>query len=392
MKRKCLAVGIILLFIGTCIIPAIAQDIEKPLLTSRGQWLYVGGSGPGNYTKIQDAINESMNGDTVFVYDDSSPYYENIVVDTSICLFGEDKNTTIIDGPIGGDVVSIRAEGVTLREFCIQYHCSFPSSDIAVQANHSCISHIISSSNNWYGISLQSSCEAKIVDTTISNKYVGISLHAFSNNNTITGNDITNCSYGVEINSSLGNHLYYNNFVHNMVNAYDNGGNTWNSDYPSAGNYWDDYTGGDACWGQHQDMNGSDGIGDIPILISGGENQDRYPLMEPYGMTQLAFGLSFGGFGISGKILNIGNTTAFRVCWRLTVVGGIILMGRDTLRVIPKPLLPGEEAVVKVMVLGFGKATCTMMLWADNAPLYSGNWTATVLLFFILGIHKGVND
>ncbi len=30
MKRKCLAIGIILLFIGTCIIPAIAQDTEKP--------------------------------------------------------------------------------------------------------------------------------------------------------------------------------------------------------------------------------------------------------------------------------------------------------------------------------------------------------------------------
>jgi len=36
MKRKWLAVGIILLFIGTCIIPAIAQNIEKSsLLTSR---------------------------------------------------------------------------------------------------------------------------------------------------------------------------------------------------------------------------------------------------------------------------------------------------------------------------------------------------------------------
>jgi hypothetical protein len=32
MKRKCLAVGIILLFVGTCIIPAIAQEIERPSL------------------------------------------------------------------------------------------------------------------------------------------------------------------------------------------------------------------------------------------------------------------------------------------------------------------------------------------------------------------------
>jgi len=33
---KWLAVEIILLFVGTCIIPGIAQDTEKPLPTSRG--------------------------------------------------------------------------------------------------------------------------------------------------------------------------------------------------------------------------------------------------------------------------------------------------------------------------------------------------------------------
>jgi len=65
LVHKGLAVGIILLFIGTCIIPSTAQDTEKPSQsTSRGNWLYVGGSGPGNYTKIQDAINDSFDGDT----------------------------------------------------------------------------------------------------------------------------------------------------------------------------------------------------------------------------------------------------------------------------------------------------------------------------------------
>ena len=34
---------------------------------------YVGGSGPGNYSKIQDAIENATKGDTVFVFDDSSP-------------------------------------------------------------------------------------------------------------------------------------------------------------------------------------------------------------------------------------------------------------------------------------------------------------------------------
>jgi uncharacterized protein (UPF0333 family) len=59
MKRKYLAVGIILLFVGVTIEPAIAQNTEKSQPASRENWLYVGGSGSGNYSKIQDAINAS---------------------------------------------------------------------------------------------------------------------------------------------------------------------------------------------------------------------------------------------------------------------------------------------------------------------------------------------
>ena len=66
--------------------------------TSSGHWLYVGGRGPGNYTKIQDAINDSSDGDTVFVFDDSAPYFESLIINKSITLLGENQNTTIIDG------------------------------------------------------------------------------------------------------------------------------------------------------------------------------------------------------------------------------------------------------------------------------------------------------
>jgi len=67
--------------------------------------------------------------------------------------------------------------------------------------------------------------------------------------------------------------LYYNNFIDNQAgNAYDAGYNHW--DDGSEGNYWDDYTGVDA--------DPKDGIGDTPYNISGGSNQDRYPLMCPW--------------------------------------------------------------------------------------------------------------
>jgi hypothetical protein len=132
MKRKCLAIGIILLFIGTTIIPTTAQKIEKSSSSSsRGNWLYVGGSGPGNYSTIQEALNNTQDGDTVFVYrgnysfffhpGDTTDYTCCAVIKHSINLIGEDKNDTIVYGPGRFDVVSIRTNHVTVSGFTIQH-------------------------------------------------------------------------------------------------------------------------------------------------------------------------------------------------------------------------------------------------------------------------------
>jgi hypothetical protein len=104
---KCLAIGIILLFLSVTIAPAIAQNTEKSLPTSRGNWLYIGGTGPGNYSRIQEAIDNASTGDTVFVYDDSSPYLENILIDKSISVVGEDCNSTVIIGNSSTDIMII---------------------------------------------------------------------------------------------------------------------------------------------------------------------------------------------------------------------------------------------------------------------------------------------
>ena len=117
--KKTIVIAVIVLFIVASIIPSLGSvsikkkcsiENETPVgsVDSRGNTFYVGGSGPGNYTKIQDAIDNASDGDTVFVYDDSSPYYENIVINTSISLMGEDKNSTIIDGRGRSKVIIIK--------------------------------------------------------------------------------------------------------------------------------------------------------------------------------------------------------------------------------------------------------------------------------------------
>ena len=120
--KKALVFTVIILFIFMSITPSSAVDnVKKSTIPfSDGDILYVGGNGTGNYTRIQDAINDAENGDTVFVYDDSSPYLENILVNKSIKLIGEDKETTIIDGRNYENTILIVSDNVYLYGFCIQ--------------------------------------------------------------------------------------------------------------------------------------------------------------------------------------------------------------------------------------------------------------------------------
>ncbi|EMR74655.1 hypothetical protein MBGDF03_00929 [Thermoplasmatales archaeon SCGC AB-540-F20] len=118
--RKIIALGIMLLFLGMTISSSTGFNLEKQstVATLDGNTLYVGGSGPGNYSKIKDAYNAANPGDTIFVY--SGIYYEFIDIDKTINLIGEDKDiTSIIWNSKYGPVLRIGSPDVVVREFTL---------------------------------------------------------------------------------------------------------------------------------------------------------------------------------------------------------------------------------------------------------------------------------
>ena len=119
-KKILLSVGITILFLGISVTPSVAfytiKKSSKQL--SDGNTLYVGGSGLGNYSSIQDAIDNASDGDTVFVYNDSSPYIGYLIVNKSISLIGEDRDSTVIKE--GRELVYITADYVNVTGFTIQ--------------------------------------------------------------------------------------------------------------------------------------------------------------------------------------------------------------------------------------------------------------------------------
>jgi parallel beta-helix repeat protein len=239
--------------------------------------LYVGGDGNGNYSKIQDAINDSKDGDKIFVY--KGIYYENIIIDKSIIITGEEKHETIIDGINKNHVILVKNENINISSFTIQKAGKgFAGIFLTGKSNNTIIYNNIIKTNNWVGIRIISSRYNVIKRNEISYNKDGIHLSYECYYNKIIENEINNNEfYGIYIQSkNTNNEIYHNNFIKNGQNTHDEGINNWDDEWH--GNYWDDYE------EKYPDSKKIllKGIWNVAYEIPGKENIDKYPLIREY--------------------------------------------------------------------------------------------------------------
>ena len=145
-----------------CVYLSIWEDTTYDfVLPSKGNWWYVGGSGPGNYSRIQDAIDNATDSDTVYVY--PGLYKEHIEINQSIRLQGADPSTTIIDGEnLDNDLITCVGTEVFIGGFTIR-NCSTIHSGVLINHTTNCALYRTTISTAGYGITMRNAQNISIV-------------------------------------------------------------------------------------------------------------------------------------------------------------------------------------------------------------------------------------
>ena len=298
-----------------------------------------------NYMTIQGAIdaNETLNGQTILV--DAGVYYENILINKSISLIGENKTTTMLNQtePWIGSVVTIAADSAEITGFSFVSFWGTLQISVGSCSDVTISDNTISSTGVCIGLSGASNCTithntllggglegnniinaehcegCDINDNTISYAcYYGIYLY-MSNHNLIRNNKMQGNGWSIYLDNSYGNVIFNNNifgpfawagvevvssnanvvFANNMSNLgcgieFDNDytelnrffhntfeGNREQVRGPTGNNLFDSGVEGN-FW---SDYNGTDtnrdGIGDVPCNVSQTAT-DHYPLMGTF--------------------------------------------------------------------------------------------------------------
>jgi len=221
---------VFLAFIVVLLSTATGVVFIKPVISDPAEPVHNPNTGK-NYTTIQEAINadETLDGHTISV--DAGTYYENVVVNKSISLIGENRINTIIDGSgldPTQDLVRIDADNVDMSNFTVT---NAGLRGINVEDSRYCEVHenIVCFSGDR-GIVFANGGNNSAYDNIVYNSSAYGAIEAvWSSNNTIYNNLAYFNQWGIATNHGSSN-LIYNNTVHS------NRGSGIHIDWPSTGN------------------------------------------------------------------------------------------------------------------------------------------------------------
>ena len=170
--------------------------------------------GSADFRTIQEAVNAASMGDSVYVY--TGVYRENVVVNKTAILNGQDRSATVIDGGDGFAAVQVDADHVEIGSFTIR-NGSYGVL-VEVGSRSTIRSNVVTACD--YGVVVKTSGNVVSDNIVLNNSQSGIlvirSMNSVLANNLVTGNGM----YGIFITESSGNVLRNNSMA---GNAYDFG-------------------------------------------------------------------------------------------------------------------------------------------------------------------------
>jgi parallel beta-helix repeat protein len=209
-KKSALIIALILLFPISC-------NVFFSKAVSVKEVLIVDPEGLEGYSSIQQAINNASDGDVIIVR--PGVYYENLVVNKSVSIVGENQMNTIIDGNSNWMTVVIKVNNAMLKDLTIQHGIVGVILNWETRGNQLINNTIVYNSyygiygdrcgrntiannnishNGWHGIFLYASEPCVIENNSVSSNLAGGIFVRYSNGTSILNNNVfLNSAFGI---------------------------------------------------------------------------------------------------------------------------------------------------------------------------------------------------
>jgi parallel beta-helix repeat protein len=183
---------------------------------------------------IQDAINASYPGDTIYVH--AGEYCENVDVNKRLTLIGDGADVVEVRAAAASDhVFEVTADYVNISGFKATgswkagiylvgvEHCNITSGNCSNNydgiyteySDNNILINNTANSNNYHGICLYSSSNNTLMNNNASNNYNYGTYIGYSSNNTLMNNNASNNGFGIWLRNSSNNILKNNNCSNN---------------------------------------------------------------------------------------------------------------------------------------------------------------------------------